>query len=199
MAIDPNPPAPGEVTRLLRQMQDGSQGAANDLIPLVYRELRRIAGAMMRKERAGHTLQPTAVVHEAWIRLVDVSGLDVESRAHFFAIAAKAMHQVLVDHARRKQADKRGGEGQQRVELDDDIALTEQESVEVLAVHEALDRLAKLDPRQSQMVEMQYFAGNSVEEIAAEFKLSVRTAKRELQTGRLFLKEQLSARGVDLP
>ena len=185
-----------EVTQLLAQIRAGDEQASAELVPLVYKELRKIAGAMMRRERPGHTLQPTAVVNEAFIRLLDGEQAHFENRAHFFAIAARSMRRVLVDHARRRLADKRGGEAQQQVELDEDIALTPHQSEEVLGLDEALDRLERMDARQAQIVEMHYFAGNQVAEIAHLFQISERTVKRELQTARLFLKQQLQS---DLP
>lgn len=190
---------PGEITRLLSEMREGDVSAADRLAPLVYRELRKMAAAAMRLERPGHTLQPTAVVHEAYIRMLGGGDPGVENRAHFFAVAARSMRQVLVDHARRKLAGKRGGELHQRVELEDHLALTVQQSEEVLALHQALEQLQKLDPRQAQIVEMHYFAGNAVEEVAAVLGVSDRTVKRELQTARLFLKQQLKGAGVKLP
>lgn len=182
----------GEVTQLLAQIREGDEQAAAQLVPLVYKELRKIASAMMRRERPDHTLQPTAVVHEAFIRLMDGEQARFENRAHFFAIAARSMRRVLVDYARRRLADKRGGEVQQ-VELEDDIALTVPQSVEVLGLDQALDRLERLDARQAQIVEMHYFAGNPVAEIAHLFQISERTVKRELQTARLYLKQQLQS------
>lgn len=181
----------GDVTELLAKIRSGDEQAASRLVPLVYKELRRIAAAMMRHERDGHTLQPTAVVHEAFIRLVDSENVTFENRAHFFAIAARSMRRVLVDHARRRLADKRGGEGQQQVELADDVLLTPHQSEEVLGLDKALDRLEKLDVRQAQIVEMHYFSGNPIAEIAEFLHISERTVKRELQTARLFLKQQL--------
>jgi len=188
----------GEVTLLLSRIRSGDEQAAAELVPLVYRELRKIAAAMMRHERPNHTLQTTAVVHEAYLRLMDGEGAKFENRAHFFALAARAMRRVLVDHARQRLARKRGGaEGRHQVELDDDIAMTDEQSEEVLAVNEAIDRLAALDARQAQIVEMHYFAGNSVAEIAHVLQLGERTVKRELQTARLYLKKQLTL-GSDL-
>jgi RNA polymerase sigma factor (TIGR02999 family) len=184
-----------QVTQLLAQIRAGDDQASVQLVPLVYKELRKIAGAMMRRERPGHTLQPTAVVNEAFIRLFDGEQPHFENRAHFFAIAARAMRRVLVDHARRRLADKRGGEAQQQVALDEDIVLTPHQSEEVLGLDEALDRLERMDARQAQIVEMHYFAGNSVAEIAHVFQVNERTVKRELQTARLFLKQQLQSAG----
>jgi RNA polymerase sigma-70 factor, ECF subfamily len=183
------------VTQLLTQMRAGDKQASAQLVPLVYKELRKIAGAMMRRERPGHTLQPTAVVNEAFIRLLDGEQPHFENRAHFFAIAARAMRRVLVDHARRRLADKRGGEAQQQVELDEDLVLPPHQSEEVLDLDRALDRLERLDARQAQIVEMHYFAGNSVAEIAHVLHVSERTVKRELLTARLFLKHQLQSAG----
>jgi RNA polymerase sigma-70 factor (ECF subfamily) len=183
--------AHGEVTQLLVQVRDGDEHAVAQLMPLVYRELRKIAGAMMRRERPGHTLQPTAVVHEAFIRLLDGEQAHFENRAHFFAIAARSMRRVLVDHARRRLADKRGGDAHQQVELEDDLALTPHQSEEMLDLDRALDLLERMDARQAQIVEMHYFAGNSVAEIAHVCHVAERTVKRELQTARLFLKQQL--------
>lgn len=128
------------ITRLLSQMRDEKEAAAK-LFPLVYGELRRVAAGMMRREREGHTLQPTAVVHEAYMRMTAGTHPTLESRAHFFARAARAMRQVLVDYARRKLAGKRGADVRVSVELGDDLALTEQQSEEVLAIHEALEHL----------------------------------------------------------
>ena len=189
----------GEVTKLLSEMRNGNEQAAARLMPIVYKELRRMAAGVMQRERPGHTLQPTAVVHEAYLRMMAGADLTLENRAHFFAIAARSMRQVLVDHARRKLAGKRGGEMQHRVELEDDLALTAQQSEELLGLHEALERLQTLDARQAHIVEMRYFAGNPVEEIAAMLEISERTVKRELQTARLFLKQQLQSKGLSLP
>ena len=180
----------GDVTKLLSRIRGGDDQAAADLMPIVYKELRRMAAAVMRRERPGHTLQPTAVVHEAYMRMMETGDLSLENRAHFFAIAARSMRRVLVDYARRRVADKRGGE-QHQVELEDGFALTEQQSEEVLALHQALEELEKLDAKQAEIVEMAYFAGNSVPEIAEVLGISTRTVNRELKTARLFLKKQL--------
>ena len=182
-----------EVTRLLHDMQRGDSTAADRLVPIVYRELRQIAAALMRSERSGHTLPPTAVVHEALMRLMEGEPVSFESRSHFFAIAARIMRQLLVDHARRRVARKRGGEGMRQIELKEGLVLTPEQSNDVLALHDALDQLAQLDERQARIVEMHYFAGNSVDEIAVVVGVSERTVKRELQTARLFLRQQLQS------
>jgi RNA polymerase sigma factor (TIGR02999 family) len=181
------------ISRLLAQMRHGDEEAQAQLLPLVYKELRKIAAAIMRGERANHTLQPTAVVHEAYLRMMEGEPPDVTNRAHFFAIAARAMRRVLVDHARRRLAGKRGGEARHQVELEDDLAFTDEQSAEVLALTEAIDKLEALDPRQARIVEMHYFAGNTVDEIATALDIGERTVKRELQTARLFLKQQLQS------
>ena len=185
-----------QVTQLLHDMQGGDSGAIDRLVPIVYRELRRIAGAVMKTERSDHTLQPTAVVHEALVRLMEGEPVTFENRAHFFAIAARIMRRLLVDHARRRVADKRGGESLRQVEMEEGLALTLQQSSDVLALHDALDLLERLDERQAHIVEMHYFAGNSVEEIALVAGVSERTVKRELQTARLFLRQQLKPLGT---
>jgi RNA polymerase sigma-70 factor (ECF subfamily) len=182
---------PGEVTRLIAEIKGGDREASDRLLPLVYKELRKTAAAIMRRERPGHTLQPTAVVHEVYLRIVKGAGLPAENRAHFFALAARAMHQVLVDHARRKHAARRQGQ-RQRVEFDENnFALDDQQAEEILSLHAALDKLHAVDVRQAEIMEMLYFGGNAVEEIAQAFGISTRTVKRELQTGRLFLKQVL--------
>jgi len=185
----------GEITRLLMQMCDQEEVEAK-LFPLVYQELRRIAARMMRGERSGHTLQPTAIVHEAYMRLVGSAHPRLENRAQFFALAARAMRQVLVDHARRKLAGKRRAEMRAHIELEDNLALTVQQSEEVLALNETLDRLHELDPRQARIVEMHYFAGNPVGEIASALGIGERTVKRELQSARLFAKKHLEGGAI---
>jgi len=190
---------PGDITRLLLEMRGGDNRSAAQLFALVYAQLRRIAAGMMQNERLGHTLQPTAVVHEAYMRLVGDNRPSPENRAQFFALAARAMRQVLVDHARHKLAQRRGGEKRVREEFQEVMALTVQQSEEVLAIHEALERLQQLDVQQGQVMEMHYFAGNSVAEIATVLEIGERTVKRELRMGRLFLKQQLETRGMIFP
>jgi RNA polymerase sigma factor (TIGR02999 family) len=150
----------------------------------------------MKHERPDHTLQPTAVVHEALVRLMEGEPVSFESRVHFFAIAARIMRRLLVDHARRRVAGKRGGEDLEQVELEDGLVLSAEQSSDVLALHDGLDRLEQLDERQARIVEMHYFAGNSIEEIAAIVNVSDRTVRRELQTARLFLRQQLKPLGT---
>jgi len=175
----------GEVTILLKAMNQGDPTAAEKLLPLVYTELRRLAAAYMRGERPNHTLQPTALVNEAYLRLVD-DGVDWRGREHFIAVAANTMRRVLVDYARARNASMRGG-GLQRVELEDGLALSQQTSDEVLALHDALDRLEKVNPRHAKVVELRYFGGLSVEEIGGIMNMSPRSVKRDWAMARIWL------------
>ena len=171
--------SPGEVTLLLREIREGHSDAADQLIRLVYPELRRIAGACMRDERPGHSLQPTALIHEAWLRLAGQSQIAWRDRAHFFGLAARMMRRILVDHARARLADKRGAGAPvlnlEWVEIDSSPRKLE----EILAVDEALERLRQLDPRQARIVVMHNFAGMTVKETAAALGISPRTVDRE--------------------
>src|SRR5215471_20812265 len=154
----------GEITRILNKWGGGDSGALDDLMPLVYSELRRLAAACLRRERRNHTLQPTALVHEAYLRLVGQTDVQCHNRAQFFAIAANVMRQILVDHARHRLAAKRGGGN--NVALDEAAAVAQEQQVAVVALDEALSKLARLDPRQSRVVEMRFFGGLTEGEIA---------------------------------
>lgn len=178
------------ITDLLLKIQQGKAGAYDALLPLVYDELRLMASRSMRQERDGHTLQPTALVHEAFLRLVDQRSANFESRRHFFAVAATLMRRILVDHARRSQADKRGYHMVVPLQNHMDAAAPEA-THEVLEIDEALKRLATLDARQAQVVELRYFAGLSVEETAAVLDVSERTVKRDWAVARAFLHRAL--------
>ena len=170
--------SPSDITRLLIEASNGRADAMEALLPLVYGELKRLAGVHMRRERADHTLGTTGLVHEAYMRLVDGAGVDWQGRAHFFGVASQAMRRILVDHARRRTAQKRSR--QQGVSLDDAaVGAIEPPSDEVLAVDEALERLARQDPRAAQLVELRYFAGFSIEEAAELLSISPATAKRD--------------------
>ena len=184
--------------RLISQVRSGDKRALQQLLQATYGELRKLAGAMMRHAPPGHTLQPTALTHEACLRLMADEGLDPKDRAHFLGIAARAMSQVLADYARRKLAAKRGGLLQQRVGMTDDLALPDQKLEVVVAVHEALERLGAADARQAQIVGIHYYAGLKVDEIAAALGISERSVKRELQSARLFLKKDLAPKGITL-
>ncbi len=182
------------VTQLLRAWGAGDTEASDDLVRLVYAELRRQAQLTLRRENAGHTLQPTALVHEAWLRLGDQHGVRWESRTHFFALAAQMMRRVLIDHARTRQAAKRGG-GEVQVSLSEADAVPEQhvgdEAVDLLALADALERLSALDPKKAQLVDLRYFAGLSIPEVAAVLGISPATVGREWAVARIWLRREL--------
>lgn len=179
----------GQLTGLLRAWNRGDHQALDRLVPLVQRELRQLAAAHLRRERPDHTLQPTALVHEVYLRLVGASDVSWQDRSHFFGIAARLMRQILVDHARRRRAAKRGGLAT-RVTLDDDVAV--ERNLDVEALDEALARLAELDPRQGRVVELRFFGGLGVEETAEVLRISPTTVKREWRTARAWLYRELA-------
>ncbi len=184
------------VTAALVAWKDGAAGAADRLLELIYPELHRIAERQMRRERAGHTLQPTALVHEAYLKLVDQSHVDWRNRAHFLGVAAQAMRRLLVDHARGRDRDKRGG-GATLLELDSasgeaGLAVPAR-SVDLLALDQALERLAALDEVQARLVELRFFGGLSVEEAAEALGVSTATAGRDFRSARAFLARELGA------
>jgi len=192
------PPAAGSpehggesVTEPLRAWGSGDALASESLVRLVYSELRRQAQLAMRREGEGHTLQPTALVHEAWLRLADQHGARWESRTQFFAVAAQMMRRVLVDHARTRQALKRGGGAVQVTLGDAQHAVDSPDAVDVLALDDALARLAMLDPRKAQLVELRYFAGLSIPEAAAALSISQATVGREWAVARMWLRREL--------
>jgi RNA polymerase sigma factor (TIGR02999 family) len=180
----------GEVTRLLGELSRGHKEAINELLPLVYEELHRLARAYFRRERIEHTLQPTALVHEAYLRLVDQRS-PIENRGHFMAVAATQMRRILLDYARKHRAARRGGEGQ-RVTLEDTMVLAEQHPVDFIALDAALEKLAALDGAQSKLVELRYFGGLSVEETAEVMGISPATVKRSWSSARAFLLREMS-------
>src|SRR5579864_2215786 len=177
---------PGQVTELLRAWSDGDEGALEQLLPLVEAELRRLARAYMARERQGHTLQVTALVNEAFLRLTDARQLQWEDRAHFLGISARLMRRVLVDHARSRGYQKRGG-GMQRVELDEAMVVAAETTVDVVALDRALDALAAVDVRKSRVIEMRFFGGLSVEETAEALHVSTDTVKRDWRLAKLWL------------
>jgi RNA polymerase sigma-70 factor, ECF subfamily len=186
-------PARGDVTRLLTDAASGDELAAASLFAIVYDDLRRVAAAALRRERSDHTLQPTALVHEAYLRLAEAPDDGWHNRHHFLATAARAMRRILVDHARSRKAHKRG-RGQARVPLDEvDVASPVVDAdLDLVALDEALARLAALDPRQARIVELRFFGGLTVEETAAIVDVSTRTVKREWQVARVWLKREMS-------
>ena len=181
------------VSVLLAQWQAGDEEAFRALVPVVYDELRRLAHHYLRKERPDHTLQSTALVHEAYLRLAGQQELvHFENRAHFFAVSAQLMRQILVEHARRRGAAKR--DGGHRVTLDGAEALLKERTVDMLALDDALKGLAQLDPQQSRIVELRFFGGLSIEETAQALKISPATVKRDWATARLWLHHQMRGR-----
>jgi RNA polymerase sigma factor (TIGR02999 family) len=182
--------SPSEVTQLLQQWCDGRTDALDRLMPEIYAELRRLAASYMRRERPSHTLQPTALVNEAFLKLVDQRAVRWQSRAHFFGIAAQAMRRILTDHARARAAGKRG-DGIRPVSLDDAVALTEMPSIDVLALDEALTRLAAFDLQQSRIVELRFFGGLTMEETAELLQISPATVGREWTLAKAWLFAEL--------
>ena len=180
-----------DVTDLLLSWRQGDAQALDRLVPLVYDELRRVARSHLRREQPGHPLQATALVHEVYLRLVDVERLTLKNRAHFFAIAAKLMRQILVDHARRQHAEKRGG-GATMVSLDAVSPAAQPPSVDVLALDQALEALSAIDARQVGVVELRFFAGLDIDETAEALEISTATVEREWAMARAWLHRRLS-------
>jgi RNA polymerase sigma-70 factor (ECF subfamily) len=186
-----------EVTMLLSALTNGEDGAAAKLIPVVYDELRRLAGSYMRRERVDHTLQATALVNEAYLKLIEQRAVNWQSRAHFFGVAAQLMRRILIDYARGHTREKRGGE-QKKVSLDEVFLFSEQQADELLAVDDSLNLLAKVDPRQARVVELRFFAGLSVEEAAEALGVSPKTVKRDWSVAKAWLYADLKERyGMD--
>ncbi|HEY9405336.1 MAG TPA: sigma-70 family RNA polymerase sigma factor [Pyrinomonadaceae bacterium] len=192
-----NDSPPRDVTALLLSWSAGDEGAAAALMPLVYDELRRLARNYLRRERPDHTLEPTALVNEAYLRIVDQRRVSLQNRAQFFGLAAQLMRHILVDHARTRGAEKRGGL-QPRLSLDEARVMIEDRAAGVVALDEALKRLAAVDPRKSQIVEMRFFGGLSVEETAGALGISAKTVKRDWRNAKMWLHRELSgdAEGV---
>ncbi len=178
--------SPGDVTQLLAAWSNGDQEAQERLIPLVYDELRQLADRYLRRERPDHTLQPTALVHEAYLRLVKQPEVRWQNRAHFFGIAAHVMRQILVNHAVSHRTAKRGGAAS-KVPLDDAAGLSQERDLDLLALDEALARLATLDPQQSRIVELRFFGGLTIDETADVLAISAATVKREWSTAKAWL------------
>jgi RNA polymerase sigma factor (TIGR02999 family) len=179
-----------DITELIAEVRKGNAAASDDLFQRVYGELRRLAASYMRHERPDHTLQPTALVHEAYLRLIDQRNLPGESRAHFFGVAANVMRRILVDHARAHRANKRGGRDV-KVPLDDAPALAVENPDYLVDLDDALERLAALDPRQARIVELRFYGGLSVEEAAAILSIAPRTVDRDWRIARGWLRRQL--------
>src|SRR5262245_50894983 len=179
-----------EVTRILDAIGNGDPKASDELLPMVYEELRRLAAHKMANEAPGQTLQPTALVHEAWLRVAGNEKVKWDGRAHFFGAAAEAMRRILVENARRKKAMRHGG-GQQRVDIEDAEILTPAQDSELLAVNEALEKFAAEDPRKAELVKLRYFAGLTITEAATVLGISEPTAKRHWAYSRAWLYQEL--------
>jgi RNA polymerase sigma-70 factor (ECF subfamily) len=189
-------PAPADITSLLNKLAAGDQEAAAQLVPLVYEELRHLATGRLRQERPDHTLQATALVHEVYVKLSAQKDAKWQNRAQFFGVASQVMRRILVDYARAQQRIRRGGK-QQKVSLDDVSLVSPDRTEEVLTVHDSLSRLEKLDPRQARIVELRYFGGLTVEEIAEVVGRSTRTVTRELNVAKAWLYGDLKDRRAD--
>ncbi len=189
-------PKPSDVTQLLVNWNNGDQAALDELLPLVNDELRRLARNYLRRENPGHTLQPTALVNEAYLRLIDQKQVQWQNRAHFFGIAAQLMRRILVDHARRHAYAKRGG-GAMQVSFDEGMAVTEAKAAELLAVHEALEKLSAMDPRKGRIVELRFFGGLNLDETAEILEISSPTVQREWRATKAWLHRILTEGNYD--
>ena len=189
-----NAPVPGQVTELLRAWGEGDEAALEQLLPIVEAELRRLARAYMARERRGHTLQTTALVNEAFLRLADARRVRWQDRAHFLGISARLMRRVLVDHARARGYQKRGG-GVQRVALDDAVGAAPPLDVDLVALDRALEALTQVDERKSRVIEMRFFGGLTVEETAEALRVSTDTVKRDWRLAKLWLLRELEGEG----
>lgn len=182
-----------KVTQMLRQVQDGNREALDELFPIIYKELRRLASSQLANERANHTLQPTALVHEAYMRLIDQHSVNWQNRAHFFSIAAETMRRILVNHAVQRNAQKRGS-GVACIELDEAISYHDQAAdreLDIVLLDDALKQLEEFDPTQAKIVELRFFGGLTVEETAEVMKISESTVKREWRMAKSWLKTKL--------
>lgn len=189
-------PSPSELTRLIASISQGDRNAAGELLPVVYKELRALAGKYFRGQRGDHTLQPTALVHEAYIKMIDQTGAQWKNRAHFFAVAATAMRQILVDHAIARGALKRGG-GRAKIALNEDIAGARQPEFDPLALDEALKKLASVDERKARVVELRFFSGLTVDEAAEVLGVSKSTVEGDWRMARAWLSKELSEGDAD--
>ncbi|PYS99490.1 MAG: RNA polymerase subunit sigma-70 [Acidobacteria bacterium] len=181
-----------EITRILRAWSGGDREAVDSLMPLVYDELHKVAAQYLRKQRPDHTLQPTALVNEAYLKLIDISSVSWQDRAHFFAVASQTMRHVLVDHARSRKRDKRGG-GAQKVSLDEAISFSQGNEVDLLSLDESMRELAAMDEQQSRIVELRFFGGLTVEETAVVLHISPATVKREWRIAKAWLHNRMSS------
>jgi RNA polymerase sigma factor (TIGR02999 family) len=188
-----NSRTPGQVTLLLKQWQAGNENALEALMPLVYSELRRLAASYLRRERPDHTLQSAALVNEAYLRLIDQTKIDWQNKAHFFGIAAQMMRRILVDHVRSHTASKRGA-GMPALALDEAIVKAQSQSIDLMALDEALEKLEEADPQQSKIVELRFFGGLSIEDTANVLGISPATVKRGWAAARAWLYREVGAK-----
>lgn len=186
------PPSQNEVTQLLLDWGNGDKAALDKLVPVVYQELRRLAGYYMRRERPGHTLQTSALVNEVYMRLVDYRQMRWQSRAHFFAVAAQAMRRILVEHARKRHVAKRGG-GAVQVSFDEAATVSEKQAADLIALDDALTSLEAIDPRKSRIVELRYIGGLNIEEAAEVLDISPATVQREWRAAKAWLYREIKA------
>lgn len=182
------------ITQLLTELRNGKRENLGEFLPIVYNELRRLAAGYLKKERNNHTLQPTALVHEAYLRLVEQNEIEWRNRAQFFGIAAHIMREILIDYARARNAQKRGGEFKTQILLDETISFSQEKILDVIAVNEALIKLEEIDARQARIVEMKFFSGLKVEEISEVLDVSPATVKREWSSARLLLYKFLNSK-----
>ena len=190
--MDQSARTPSDISQLLREWGDGNRAALEELLPLVYDELHRQAERYLRRERIGHSLQTTALIHEAYVRLIDQRNVQWQSRTHFFAIAAQMMRRVLIDYARAKHREKRGGDNL-RLSLDAaDVVATDENSVDLIALDEALKRLAELDEQQARVVELRYFGGLTLDETAEVLQISRATTARDWEVAKAWLRRELT-------
>jgi RNA polymerase sigma-70 factor (ECF subfamily) len=182
---------PTQLTRILQDLNNGDRDAPQRLWHAVYDEFRKLAASYLRRERNNHTLQPTALVHEAYLKLIDQEGVDWKGRTHFFAVGAQAMRRILVDHARRHLAEKRGGH-RQRIELDEGLFVDSKHNEDLLSLEDAMTKLAELDPQQAKMVELRFYGGLKVDEVAEVLKMSKRSVEREWTMVRAWLRRELN-------
>ena len=180
------------ITQILIELKSGETDALDELLPLVYVELRRLANSYLKRERSDHTLQPTALVHEAYIRLVGQKSIEWENRAHFFGVSARLMREILIEYARARNRQKRGGEFKTMIAFDDAVSFSSEPQFDVVAIDEALSKLEQLDERQARIVEMKFFGGMTIEEIAEVLDISPATVKREWSTAKLLLYKMLN-------
>lgn len=184
--------SPNEITRMLIELTDGNQEVVNQILPHIYDELRRLAGSYLRKERSNHTLQPTALVHEAYMKLIDQRQVKWQNRAHFFGIAAQVMRRILMDHARKHLANKRGGDAEILPIEEEILVVSHDKSAELVALDDALQHLAEIDPQKARVVELRYFGGLSIEETAEVMGVSVPTINRHWRMAKAWLYSELA-------